>query len=159
GIPEDVKEFCEHVIENIDDAGYIRVSIDDMVGSLPEELRGEPPEVIARKLEHAISIIQSREPRGVGARSVKESLILQLHESDPRHPILRKLIENHFEDVGANRLPRIVKAFIADPEMMKDLGYSGDPDPNLVLEDVKVLIAEIARLNPRPGATYTADKI
>src|SRR5262249_11930537 len=78
GIPEDVKEFCEHVIENIDDAGYIRVSIDDMVGSLPEELRGEPPEVIARKLEHAISIIQSLEPRGVGARSIKECLILQL---------------------------------------------------------------------------------
>jgi len=158
-LPDEDREFCEHVIENIDDHGYIKVSIDDMVGSLPEELRGEAPEVVAKKLENAITIIQSLEPKGVGARSIKECLILQLDGTDPRYPILRKLIENHFEDVGANRLPRIVKAFIADPEMMKDLGYSGEPDPNLVLEDVKVLIAEIAKLNPRPGATYSADKI
>ena len=159
GLPDDDRNYCEHVIENIDDHGYIKVSIDDMVGSLPEALRGEPPEVVAKKLEHAISIIQSLEPKGVGARSIKECLILQLDHADPRYPILRKLIENHFEDVGANRLPRIVKAFIADPEMMKDLGYSGEPDPNPVLEDLKILIAEIAKLNPRPGATYSADKI
>jgi RNA polymerase sigma-54 factor len=158
-LPDEDREFCEHVIENIDDSGYIKVSIDDMVGSLPEELRGGPPEVIAKKLENAISIIQSLEPKGVGARSIKECLILQLDGTDPRYPILRKMIENHFEDIGANRLPRIVKAFIADPEMMKDLGYSGEPDPNLVLEDVKVLIAEIAKLNPRPGATYSTDTI
>jgi DNA-directed RNA polymerase specialized sigma54-like protein len=99
------------------------------------------------------------EPRGVGARSIKECLILQLDLHDPRYPILRKLIENHFEDVSSNRLPRIVKAFIADPEMMKDLGYSGEPDPNLVLEDVKTLIAEVSKLNPKPGASYSADKV
>lgn len=159
GINDEDKSFCEHVIENIDDSGYIRVSLEDMVGSLPEELRGGPPEIVAKKLENAIVIIQSLEPTGVGARSIKECLILQLDHADPRYPILRKLIENHFDDIGANRLPRIVKAFIADPEMMKDLGYSGEPDPNLVLEDVKVFIAEVVRLNPRPGATYSADKI
>ena len=158
-LPEETKAFCEHVIENIDDSGYIKVSIEDMVGSLPEPLRGEPPEILAKKLDHAISIIQSMEPRGVGARSIKECLILQLDLHDPRYPILRKLVENHFEDVSANRLPRIVKTFIADPEMMKDLGYSGEPDPNLVLEDVKVLIAEISKLNPKPGASYSADKV
>jgi RNA polymerase sigma-54 factor len=158
-LPEEDKAFCEHIIENIDDSGYIRVSIEDMVGSLPEELRNEPPEVLAKKIDHAISILQSLEPRGVGARSIKECLILQLDVADPRYPILRKLIENNFDDVTANRLPRIVKAFIADPEMMKDLGYSGEPDPNLVLEDVKVLIAEIAKLNPKPGASYSADKV
>lgn len=158
-LPDDTKIYCVHIIENTDDSGYIKVSIDDMVGSLPESIRNEPTEILAKKLEHAISIIQSMEPVGVGARSIKECLILQLDVADPRYPILRKLVENHFEDVGANRLPRIVKAFIADPEMMKDLGYSGEPDLNLVLEDVKVLIAEIAKLNPRPGATYSADKV
>ncbi len=159
GIPDETRAFCEHVIQNIDDSGYIKVTIEDMVGSLPEPLRNEPPEVLAKKLDHAIFVIQSMEPRGVGARSIKECLILQLDVADPRYPILRKLIENHFEDVGANRLPRIVKAFMADAEMMKDLGYSGEPDPNLVLEDVKVLIAEIAKLNPKPGASYSADKV
>src|SRR5690349_13442702 len=117
-LPDDTKAFCEHIIENTDDSGYIKVSIEDMMGSLPDPLRSEPPEILTKKLEHAISIIQSMEPVGVGARSIKECLILQLDVADPRYPILRKLVENHFEDVGANRLPRIVKAFIADPEMM-----------------------------------------
>jgi RNA polymerase sigma-54 factor len=158
-LPDETKTFCEHIIENIDDSGYIKVTIEDMVGSLPEEFRKEPPEILAKKLDHAISIIQTMEPRGVGARSIKECLLLQLDLNGPLYPMLRKLIENHFEDVSANRLPRIVKAFIADPDMMKDLGWSGEPDPNLVLEDVKVLIAEISKLNPKPGATFSADKV
>lgn len=154
-----IRPFCEHVIEGIDDAGYIRDSIEDMVLSLPEDLRGEPPELLLKKVERAILIIQSLEPKGVGARGVKECLLLQLDEANPEYPLLRKLIESHFEDVGANRLPRIVKAFQADPEVLAMLGYQAEPDPNLVLEDVKSLIGSISKLNPKPGATYSGDKV
>src|SRR6185295_18707624 len=42
-LPYETKSFCEHVIENIDDSGYIKVSIEDMMGSLPDPLRNEPP--------------------------------------------------------------------------------------------------------------------
>ena len=154
-----IRPFCDHVIESVDDAGYIRVSLEDMVMSLPEELRSEPPELLLKKIERAVSIVQSLEPKGVGARSVKECLLLQLDEANPEFPLLRKLIENHFEDVGANRLPRIVKAFLADPEILAMLGHQGEPDPNLVLEDVKTLIGSISKLNPRPGSTYSSDKI
>jgi RNA polymerase sigma-54 factor len=155
-----IRPFCEHVIENVDDAGYIRDSLEDLVLSLPEEARGgEPPEVLLRKIERAVAIIQSLEPKGVGARSVKECLLLQLDEANPEYPLLRRLIENHFEDVGANRLPRIVKAFQADPEILAMLGYQTEPDPNLVLEDVKALISSITKLNPKPGSTYSSDKV
>jgi RNA polymerase sigma-54 factor len=158
-IEEGIRPFCEHVIQTIDDAGYIPLALEEMVSSLPEELRKEPPEVLLRKVERAISVIQGLEPRGVGARSVKECLLLQLDEGNPEYPLLRKLIENHFEDVGANRLPRIVKAFSADAEVMEMLGHRGEPDPNLVLEDVKALIASMSKLNPKPGSTYSADRI
>ncbi len=117
------RAFCEHVIQNIDDNGYLTAAPAEMIASLPEELKKEPPEVLARKLEHAISIVQQMEPKGVGARTIKECLLLQLDVADPRYPLLRKLIENHFEDVGANRLPRIVKAFSSDPEV---LGFARD---------------------------------
>jgi DNA-directed RNA polymerase specialized sigma54-like protein len=129
------------------------------VGSLPEELRKEPPEILVKKVEHAISIIQQMEPRGVGARSIKECLLLQLSVADKDYPLLRKLIESHFEDVGANRLPRIVKAFAADPEVLAELGIKGEPDLVLILEYVKMLIAHVSKLNPKPGSTYSADKI
>jgi RNA polymerase sigma-54 factor len=154
-----IRPFCEHVIESVDDTGYIRVSLEDMVMSLPEKLRAEPPELLLRKIERAVTIVQSLEPKGVGARSVKECLLLQLDEANPEYPLLRKLIENHFEDVGANRLPRIVKAFLADPEIMNMLGHPDQPDPAQVLEDVKTLIGSIAKLNPRPGSTYASDKV
>lgn len=153
------RSFCEHVIQNIDDNGYLMVAVSDMIASLPEELRKDPPEILTRKLEQAISIVQQMEPKGVGARTLKECLLLQLNVADPRYPLLRKLIENHFEDVGANRLPRIVKAFSSDPEVLAELGYPPQPDPAVVLEDVKALVAEIARLNPKPGAGFSSQKV
>jgi RNA polymerase sigma-54 factor len=155
----DARSFCEYVIQNIDDNGYLKFSLDELVAGLPEELRREPAEVLSRKLEHAVSIIQAMEPRGVGARSIKECLLLQLDEADPYYPLLGRLIENHFEDVGANRLPKIVKALSADPEIMAFLGYTGEPDPNEVIEDVKALIGEISKLNPKPGSSYTRDRV
>ncbi len=158
-LPRDMRALCEYAIQNIDDNGYLKASTEELVSGLPPELRSEPPEVLLKKMEHAVSIIQAMEPRGVGARSVKECLLLQLDESDPYYPLLRRLIENHFEDVGANRLPKIVKTFSSDPEVMAFLGYSGEPDPNEVLEDVKDLVREISKLNPKPGATYSIDKV
>lgn len=158
-VPAETKTFCEHVIQSIDDNGYLTFSLDDLVASLPEELREEAPETLLKKLEHALSIIQTMEPRGVGARSLKECLILQLDVADPYYPILRRLIENHFEDVGANRLPRVARALAADPEAMNFLGYAGEPDPNEVIEDVKTLVTEVSKLNPKPGATFSSDRV
>jgi RNA polymerase sigma-54 factor len=158
-LPEEDRAYCEHVIQNIDDNGYLSFSLEDVVGSLPEALRREAPEILARKVEHALTIIQQMEPRGVGARSIKECILLQLNLYDKDYPLLRKLIENHFEDIGANRLPRIAKAFAADPEVLAELGIKGEPDPNFILEYVKSLIAHVSKLNPKPGATYSADKV
>ncbi len=159
-VDDETRELCEHVIENVDEQGFIPCSLEEMAGSLGGDHKSEPPELLLKKLERAVVIIQSMEPRGVGARSIKECLLLQLDESGTLYPLLRKLIENHIEDMGANRLPKIVKAFIADPEVMGFLNYTqGEPDPNAVLEDVKILIAEMGKLNPRPGATYSGDKV
>ena len=158
-VDEETRAYCDHVVQNIDENGYITFTLDDMVTSLPEDLKKEPPEILLKKLENAVTIIQTLEPRGVGARSIKECLLLQLNEIGAYFPLLRKLIESHFEDVGANRLPKIAKALSADPETMDFLGYTGEPDPNAVLEDVKILIAEISKLNPRPGASFSSDRV
>ncbi len=155
----DARVCCEHLLEAIDDNGYLRFSLEDLAATLPEDLRAEPREILIKKLVHALSIVQTLEPRGVGARTVKECLLIQLDEANPQYPLLRRLIENHFEDVAANRLPKIAKAMSSDPETARLLGYAGEPDPNQALEDVKLLINEISRLNPKPGATYSVEKI
>jgi DNA-directed RNA polymerase specialized sigma54-like protein len=157
-LPAEVRPFCAHVVEAIDDNGYLTFSPEDLVASLPEEIRREPPEALLLKIQHALSVIQGLEPRGVGARSIKECLLLQLDPSDAKTPLLRKVIENHFEDLGANRLPKIARALALYPEARDFYGYEGEPDPERVIEDVKQLMGDIAQLNPRPGSTYSSDR-
>lgn len=157
-LPEEMRVLCGHVIEHVEESGLLKTSIEDMVTSLPEELLQGSLELLAKEIRSAVRIIQSLEPRGVGAGSIRECLLLQLDPSDPLAPVLRRFIERHLDDVSANRLPRIVRSMIADPVLMKDLGREGEPDVSAVLEDVKQLIAEIANLNPTPGARYSSEK-
>ncbi|HLY76211.1 MAG TPA: hypothetical protein VKU80_19075 [Planctomycetota bacterium] len=157
-LPQELRAICAHVLELLDDSGLLKTSMEEIASSLPEDLRKEPLEAVAKKLEEAIVLIQSLEPRGVGARSIKECLLLQLDPVDVLAPVLRRFLEMHLDDVGANRLPHIVSSIMADPEMMKDLGREGELDPHVVLQDVKLLIGEISKLNPCPGTKYSVTK-
>jgi len=80
--------------------------------SVPDEMKKEPPEILRKRFENALLMLQKLEPRGIGARSPKECLLLQLDETDPQYPAKRRLIEHHLEDIAANRLPKIVKDFL-----------------------------------------------
>lgn len=157
-LSEETRMLCTHVVEHLDESGFLKASIEDMVTSLPEDALRTPLDVLADKLRAAVAVVQSLEPRGIGARSLKECLLLQLDPADVLAPVLRKFIESHLEDVGANRLPHIVRSVMADPAMMKDLGREDETDPGVVLDEVKHLIAEVARLNPYPGSRYSTDK-
>jgi RNA polymerase sigma-54 factor len=157
-LPDEMRALSAHVIEHVQDSGLLKASVEEMVTSLPKELLEGPLDALARKLENAIAIVQSLEPRGVGARSIKECLLLQLDAADPLSPLLRRFIEAHLEDVGANRLPHIVRAIMADSAMMKDLGREDELDPAVVLDDVKLLVREMGKLSPCPGARYSSAK-
>ena len=157
-LPEDVRLFSTHVIEHLDDSGLLKATVEDMVTSLPKEILEGPLDVLARRVENAIAVVQSLEPRGVGARSVQECLLLQLDPADALYPVLRRFIEKHLADAAANRLPQIVRSILADPVMLKDLGREGEPDAAGVLADVKDLLAESSKLNPSPGARYSTEK-
>lgn len=156
-IPPDIRPYCEAVIQNIDDNGYLKFTPEEIANSLAEDLRKEPMETVVRKVARALQIIQSMEPRGVGARSLRECLLLQLDEGDPVYPLLRHLIESHLEDIGNNRLPKIVKDFTAQPDILAMLGYKGEPNPSELLEDIKELVAEVQKLNPKPGNNFPSE--
>ncbi|MBI2898867.1 MAG: RNA polymerase factor sigma-54 [Planctomycetes bacterium] len=153
-IPEEVRPFCLAVIQNIDDNGYLIFTPEEIANSFPEDLKKESMEVLVVKVARALQLIQTMEPRGVGARSLKECLLLQLDEGDALYPLLRHLIENHLEDIGNNRLPKIVKDFCAQPEILEMLGHQGEPNPNEILEEVKGLVAEVQKLQPKPGINF-----
>lgn len=144
-LPQEEYELTEFVISLLDDNGYLLAHDPDKKAPRPI-----PPDEIARNYEamtgqlvqladvdDAIFNIQNLEPAGVGARDTKECLLLQIDE-DCEHPdLLRKLIQDHLEDVAFNRLPTIQKA-------------TGCP-----LEEIQEAVAELKRLDPKPGAKYS----
>jgi RNA polymerase sigma-54 factor len=157
-LPDGLRALCAHVIEHVQDSGLLKASVEDMMTSLPGNLLEGSLDAVAKNLERAIAVIQSLDPRGVGARSIKECLMLQIDAADVLAPVLRRFIENHLDDLGANRLPRIVRTLMSDATMMKDLGREGELDPSVILGDVKQIVAEIAKLSPSPGAKYSSAK-
>jgi len=130
--------IAEAIIDAIDDDGFLRAEIEDLRQILPEELEIELDEV-----EAVLHRIQNFDPPGVGARSVQESLILQLKqilgESDENN-VAFKLVSEHF-DLLANR---------DFNQLMRKLSIDED--------QLKTLIQIIQSLNPRPGSHITPSK-
>lgn len=72
----------------------------------------------------------------LGARDLREALLLQVDQMEGEHPLLRSIVADHLEDVQANRMPRIAKA-------------TGQP-----IEAVLEALEHLRRLDPTPGGEY-----
>jgi len=131
----EMRETAHALIWNIDDNGYLRFPLAEIVASM--DGRGN-----LEVAERALVLIQALDPPGVGARDLRECLLLQLDRlaAGDDH-LLRTLIEHHLGDIEQNRLPHIAKATGAD------------------LEAVKAAIAALARLSPRPGSRYVTETV
>ena len=85
--------------------------------------------------------MQRLDPPGVGARTLKECLLLQLMPGMPFYEELATLIANHLEDLENNRLPQI----------SKKTGMS--------IEKIQEVWHELRKLKPKPGADFTATTV
>ncbi len=114
------------IIDSIDEAGYFTESVAEVGLRL-----GAP---VAR-VEKLLATIQSFEPSGVGARNLAECLSIQLREKDRFDPAMQALVE---------RLDLVAKRDYT--ALRKLCGVSA--------EDVTDMIAEIKRLDPKPGRAF-----
>jgi RNA polymerase sigma-54 factor len=129
------------LITYIDARGRLVVNAPDGTDPLAELARTYPEPIGVDDVENALLTLQKLDPPGVGARDLKECLVLQLEPDTPHLDAVRALILNHLEDIGANRLPLI----------HKKTGY----DLAVIREAIEV----IHRLNPNPGARFSSDNI
>lgn len=112
-VDESLRPLGEQIISYIEDDGYLRTPLEAVLDRWPAE-RARPT---VEELERALSAVQLLlEPPGVAARDVRECLLLQVEAlaERPGEPaaewaIVRKLINDHLEDLAQNRLPRIVE--------------------------------------------------
>lgn len=168
----ELRRLVEFLIGNLDEDGYLRREVKDARGqivghealsssSLAEELSadpafaGVPREELARKAEEAlVNIVQKLDPPGVGARTLQECLLLQLSEDAPFHDIKKLLIENHLQDIAGNRLPALARQLVRNPLFSSTFGFNQYSDREEVYETLRMLIADIQGMDPKPGRRF-----
>lgn len=97
----DQAELARQIIGNIDESGFLTTPLDELA-----ILADVTPE----QLKPILKIIQTFEPIGVGARSLKESLLIQLIHHGKEATLAYRIIDHGYEDMLKNRIPAIAKA-------------------------------------------------
>ncbi|SDC42437.1 RNA polymerase, sigma 54 subunit, RpoN/SigL [Cupriavidus sp. YR651] len=153
------KGLAIFLIESLDDDGYLSASLEEICTELPEELEFEIDEV------HAIlTLLQSFDPPGVGARNAAECLALQLRRlQHPQRELALSIVNHHLELLAVRDYTRLKKALQVDEialkaahDLIRSLApYPGHaysrPEADFVVPDVFVRKTGggwIAQLNP-----------
>jgi RNA polymerase sigma-54 factor len=127
--------IAEFLIGSIDESGYIRREIEDIVDDLAftENIFTEIDEVL--KL---LKVVQELDPSGVGARDLKECLLLQLRrkEEKPSRTLAINILDKAFESFVKKHYKKLLQKFSISEIKLKDA------------------ILEIEKLNPKPGGAF-----
>ncbi len=124
---EAVKEIADSIIGNLDENGYLTASTEELAqnGKYSQD-----------DLDDALAVVQDFDPIGVGARDLRECLLLQLKAFDPQNALAHQIVAEHLKQVQSNQLKEIARAL------------------NRPLEVVKRTLDVIKKLDPRPGLRY-----
>ncbi len=120
------------LIGSLDDDGYLRRSIDSIVDDLSFRANVETTE---DEVSEMLKVIQEFEPAGVGARDLRECLLLQIRlcKKTPAVENAAKILKNHFNEFTNKHFQKIMTRM------------------DLSEEDLKAAMAKILKLNPSPG--------
>ena len=138
-IKEADKPIAEFIIGSIDESGYVRRDIDDLIDDLAfsQNLIVEKP-----RIESILKKIQGFDPPGVGARSLQECLMLQLNRKDKGKESVfnaTKIIKNEFELFSSKKYKKLIEKL------------------NISDFQLKEAIDEISKLNPKPGGSISSE--
>ncbi|OIP58823.1 MAG: RNA polymerase sigma-54 factor [Nitrospirae bacterium CG_4_9_14_3_um_filter_41_27] len=128
--PESIRKVGEVIIGNIDENGYLRASIEEII---------EAAKTQRETAEKALSLIQGFDPIGVGARNITECLLLQLNALRLSGTLVEKIIINNMDELEKKKYPRIAQQY------------------NLPLKDIMNAVKIIEGLEPKPGRNFSND--
>jgi RNA polymerase sigma-54 factor len=140
--------LADEFIGNINEDGYltcaleeIRTGINDVVARAAEKegFEGDLPLYSTEEVEAMLRVVQGLDPSGVGARDLRECLLLQLRDATQEDSLQYRLVSEAFDELIAHRWSEISKRFGISPA------------------DVQQAADEIAKLDPKPGLRYAAD--
>ena len=133
-------DLANYLIGSLDEAGYLRRDLEAIVDDLAFSQNDHTTE---EKLKDALMIIQDLDPVGIGARNLKECLLLQIEKKSKLngnniYENAIKILSDHFEEFSKKHYSKIIKR----------LGITNN--------ELKDVIDFIIKLNPKPGSNYTS---
>ncbi|WIG57342.1 MAG: RNA polymerase sigma-54 factor RpoN [Ktedonobacterales bacterium] len=101
-IPNEDAPIAEYLVGNLNSHGYITTSVNDAAATL---------RVAACRVERTLAVLQSLDPPGIGARDLRECLLIQLHSfaDDDVPELARILIEHHLHALGEHHFAEIAR--------------------------------------------------
>jgi len=139
--------LADEFIGNVNEDGYLASSVEQILNSVNEEVERAAQETdrdvedlplyTLAEVEEMLGVVQNLDPPGVGARDLRECLMLQLREAGLEQSVPYRLVRDCFEELIAHRWSEISKRFGISPT------------------DVQKAADEIKKLDPKPGLVYS----
>jgi RNA polymerase sigma-54 factor len=127
-LSEPLRDAAERIIGNLDENGYLTVALDELA---------DTGEISLPDLEAALNVVHSLDPTGVGARDVRECLLLQLEGRNGRGGLAWRIIGDHLRLIESRQFKELARVL-------------GRP-----LEHIQIADRVIRTLDPRPGLRYS----
>ncbi len=137
----------EEFLGNINEEGYLAASLEEILGSINQlvaerfdegEKTGEPPLYSMAEVEDMLKVLQKLDPPGIGARDLRECLLIQLEEEGDTQSLTYRLVRDAFPDLIAHRWNDLAKKLAVEPIAVQSAAD------------------ELARLDPKPGLKYSS---
>jgi RNA polymerase sigma-54 factor len=157
----------EEIVGNIDDDGFLSCGLEEVLEGVngwlvdvrevaegraraiqDEEERAEEEAEVAElfrpytieEAEGILIVVQRMDPAGVGARDLRESILIQLREKEMEDTLAYTLVEAHFDDFLNHRWTEIARGLSLSARQVQDAAD------------------EVAKLDPKPGIQYAPDR-
>lgn len=132
GFSNQEKAHLNLLVDYLDENGYLKVPLEQIVSEMGVSLSD---------LKKALSLLHTLDPNGVGARNLKECLLIQAHQNQEDTKDLMALIENHLPDLEKNDF-----SFIAEKMGLEE-------------EEVMDLYKIISAMEPKPGRRFVTQPV
>ena len=124
------KKIASEIIGNIDPGGYLKATLQDIAAAMATS---------DNNAEEVLTKIQSLDPAGIGARDLREALLIQLERKGPEATLAREIVRDHLDLLAKHDWKMLEKIFCASEA------------------DIKKAAVLIERLDPKPGRSFYAE--
>lgn len=137
-LDEEELEIAKFLIGSIDDSGYLRRSLPDVMDDMAFTQNVYTTE---DKIQKILQLVQTLDPAGVGARNLEECLLIQLHRKEPTASVALaiNMLENAFDHFTKKHYGKLISKF------------------DITEDQLRGAIDEIEHLNPKPGSSYSTN--